>query len=130
MYRTRVPFFPHIRVIYIMWQTPDDVCEMVRRYGLSENVEYIIIPFRASDGRMKRFFILKRPFIRIVDPYGNFEDYPLAQAVEATVKYPELPLSTALRLLPGKTLSDDGKENAKSETEGHEKENTHQCNLS
>lgn len=73
--------------------------ELIRRYGLDEDHEHIIIPFRDSDGRKKRCFLLKRPFLRIVYPDGHFNDFPIEEAIEAIMKYPELPLSEALFLL-------------------------------
>ncbi len=73
--------------------------ELIRRYGLEEDHEHIIIPFRDRDGRKKRCFLLKRPFLRIVYPDGHFIDFPIEEVIEAIMKYPELQLSEALYLL-------------------------------
>ena len=73
--------------------------ELIRRYGLEEDHEHIIIPFRDKDGRKKRCFLLKRPFLRIVYPDGHFTDFPIEEVIEAIMKYPGLPLSEALFLL-------------------------------
>ena len=77
----------------------EEVNELIKRYGLGEDHEHVIIPLPGKNGRTKRCFLLKRRFIRIVYPEGNYIDYPLAEAIEATVKYPELMLSEALYLL-------------------------------
>jgi len=74
----------------------EEIDELIRHYHLEEDNEYVIIPFMGSDGRKKRCFLLKRRFIRIVFPEGHFIDYPLTEAIEATVKYPELRLSKAI----------------------------------
>ncbi|MFZ5998687.1 MAG: hypothetical protein ACOYW7_14550 [Nitrospirota bacterium] len=75
------------------------VHELISRYGLEEDLEHVIIPFTGSSGSVKRCFILKRRFIRVVYPDKHYSDYPLHDVVEATVKYPELLLSEALRVL-------------------------------
>lgn len=75
------------------------VHELISRYGLEEDLEHVIIPFTGSMGGFKRCFILKRRFIRVVYPDKHYSDYPLHEVVEATVRYPELLLSEALRLL-------------------------------
>jgi len=49
-----------------------------------------------NDGRKKRCFLLKRRFIRVAFPEGHFIDYPLTEAIEATVKYPDIRLSEAI----------------------------------
>ena len=57
--------------------------ELISRYGLEEDHEHIIIPFRDRDGRKKRCFLLKRPFLRIVYPDGHFTDFPIEEVIEA-----------------------------------------------
>ncbi len=73
--------------------------ELISRYGLEEDREHIIIPFRDKEGRKKRCFLLKRPFLRIVYPDGHLTDFPMEEVIEAIMKYPELPVSEALLLL-------------------------------
>ncbi len=77
----------------------EEIQELIRRYGLTETVEYVIIPFRGSNGQRKRCFLLKRRYMRIVYPEGHYVDYPLAEVIEAAVRYPELLLSEALYLM-------------------------------
>jgi hypothetical protein len=77
----------------------EEINELIRNYHLQEDIEYVIIPFTGKDGRGKRCFLLKRRFIRIVFPEGHFVDYPLTEAIEATVKYPDIRLSEAIYLL-------------------------------
>jgi len=72
--------------------------ELVRQLGLQEDGEHVIIPFTGSDGIRKRCFLLKRRFIRIVYPDGYYLDIPLAAAIEATMKHPELPLSESIMI--------------------------------
>lgn len=75
------------------------VKELIGRYGLQEDQEHIIIPIVDKDGRKKRCFLLKRPFMRIVYPDGHLADFPMEEVIEAIIKYPELQLSEALYLL-------------------------------
>jgi hypothetical protein len=77
----------------------DIINEQISRYGLEEELEYIIIPFTGDDGRRKRCFLLKRKFIRVMYPDRHCIDYPLNEIIEATVRYPELPVTEALCLL-------------------------------
>ncbi len=77
----------------------DALANIIRRHGLQETLEYIIVPFRASDGSMKRAFFLKRSHIRIVFPDQRHEDYPLEDVLEATVRSPEQRLTEALAAL-------------------------------
>ncbi len=77
----------------------EDVRELIRRYGLEEDQEHVIIPVSEKDGHTRRIFLLKRRFMRIVYPEGQYVDYPLAAAVEATVRHPDLLLSEALYLM-------------------------------
>jgi hypothetical protein len=76
-----------------------DAEELIKQYGLEEDPEYVIISFLDKNGRRKRRYLLKRRFIRIVYTEGYFVDYPLADVIKATVKYPELLLSEALYLM-------------------------------
>jgi len=76
-----------------------DAEELIKRYGLEEDPEHVIIPFIDKHGRPKRRYLLKRRFVRVVYSEGYFVDYALADVIEATVKYPEIPLSEALYLL-------------------------------
>lgn len=75
------------------------VNELIKRYGLEEDLEHVIVPFKSEDGRLKRCFLLKRRFMRIVYPGGYLVDYPMNEVIEATVRYPELLLSEALYLM-------------------------------
>ena len=77
----------------------EEINELIRQYHLEEDNEYVIIPYTGNDGRKKRCFLLKRRFIRILFPEGHFVDYPLTEAIEATIKYPDLRLSQAIYLL-------------------------------
>jgi hypothetical protein len=77
----------------------DEVQELIRKYGLEEDREHVIIPFHAKDGRLKRCFLLKRRFLRIVFRDGHFHDYPLEEVIEATVLYPEMPLKESILLV-------------------------------
>lgn len=77
----------------------EEIKELIKRYGLEENAEHVIIPYRDRDGKLKRCFLLKRRYMRLMYPEGHYVDYPLAEVIEATVRYPELLLSEALYLL-------------------------------
>ncbi len=77
----------------------EEINELIKHYNLQEDVEHVIIPFKGKSGQMKRCFLLKRRFIRIVYPEGHYVDYPLTEAIEATVRYPELLLSEAIYLM-------------------------------
>ncbi|MEW6108305.1 MAG: hypothetical protein AB1632_03915 [Nitrospirota bacterium] len=79
------------------------VRELIQRYGLEEDFEHVIIPLHGENGRIRRCYLLKRRFIRIVYPEGHFIDYPLAQVIEAIIRYPEISLSEALYLLHKET---------------------------
>ena len=74
----------------------EEVNELIRRYGLEEDLEHVIIPVDDRKGHTRRIFLLKRRFMRIMYPEGQYVDYPMADAIEATVRYPELLLSEAL----------------------------------
>ena len=84
----------------------EEISELISRYGLEEDPEHVIIPFTDYLGRKKRCFLLKRRFIRIVYSEDQFIDYPLPDAIKATVKYPELPLSEALYKIYGDAAVD------------------------
>jgi hypothetical protein len=77
----------------------EEIEELISYYGLEEDPEYIIVPFTDRDGKMKRRFILKRKYIRVVYAEGQFVDYPLNDVVKATVLHPDVPLSEALYLM-------------------------------
>ncbi|RPI33557.1 MAG: hypothetical protein EHM54_10630 [Nitrospiraceae bacterium] len=74
----------------------EEIEELVRRYHLEEDTEHIIIPLPEKEGHARRCFILKRNFLMIQFPDGHFSDFPLAEIIEATVKYPELLLSESI----------------------------------
>ncbi len=77
----------------------EDIDELIKNYGLESDAEYVIIPFTSKNGDKKRCFILKRRFIRVTYADGAYVDYPLKEVIEATMKYPELPLSEALYMI-------------------------------
>jgi hypothetical protein len=77
----------------------EEIEELVRRYNLEEDIEHIIIPLPDKDGRPRRCFLLKRNFLNIQFPDGHVSDYPLAEIIEATVKYPELLLSESIHFV-------------------------------
>ena len=74
----------------------EEIDELIKEYGLEEDLEHVIIPYTDKNGAGKRRFILKRPFIRIIYDTGYFVDYPLSDVIKAAVKYPEISLSEAL----------------------------------
>lgn len=77
--------------------------EIVRQYGLEEENEYIIVPFLDRNGRKKRVFLLKRSYMRVRYPDEHVVDYPLQEIIEATVKFPESPLSEVMHLFHKET---------------------------
>ncbi|MEC4675632.1 MAG: hypothetical protein VST72_01740 [Nitrospirota bacterium] len=77
----------------------ESINELIKRYGLEEDIEHVIIPLADKKGGRKKCYLLKRRFIRIVYPGGHEADYPLEEAIEATIRYPDLPLSDAVCLL-------------------------------
>lgn len=77
----------------------EEINELISRYGLEEDKEHVIIPVPAENGRIRRCYLLKRRFIRIMYPEGQYVDYPLTEAIEATIRYPHLLLSEALYLM-------------------------------
>ncbi|MBI5640626.1 MAG: hypothetical protein HZA17_09395 [Nitrospirae bacterium] len=77
----------------------EEIYELIRRYGLQEDIEHIIIPLPSQDGGPRRCFLLKRPYFRIAYPDGHYADYPLEEVIESIIRYPELSLREALYLL-------------------------------
>jgi hypothetical protein len=77
----------------------EEIEELVRLYHLQEDIEHIIIPLPDKDGHARRCFLLKRKFLNIQFPDGHVTDFPLAEIIEATVKYPELLLSESIHLV-------------------------------
>jgi hypothetical protein len=77
----------------------DEVDELIRRYGLGEDLEHVIIPLRDEKGRSSRCFLLKRRFLRIAHSDGHYTDFPLEEVIEAIMRHPSLRLSRALELL-------------------------------
>ena len=73
--------------------------ELIDHYGLEEDKEYVIIPYTDKSGKENRCYLLKRRYIRIVYSEEHAVDYPLTDAIEATIRYPEILLSEALYLL-------------------------------
>jgi GNAT superfamily N-acetyltransferase len=83
-----------------------EIDELIKQYGLEEDLEHVIIPFTDKNGGQKKRYLLKRRFIRIVYADGYFVDYPLSDVIMATIRYPELLLSEALSLM-GKGYNPD-----------------------
>jgi hypothetical protein len=77
----------------------EEIEELVRRYNLEEDLEHIIIRLPDKDGHARRCFLLKRNFLRIQFPDGHLLDFPLAEIIEAIVKYPDLPLSESIHFV-------------------------------
>jgi len=77
----------------------EEIDELIKNYGLEEDLEHVIISFTGKNGRKQKHYLLKRRFVRIVYAEGHHINYPLADAIKATVKYPELLLSEALYLM-------------------------------
>jgi hypothetical protein len=77
----------------------EEIDEIIKRYGLEEDEEHVIIPFTDKNGKKKRCYLLKRKFIRIVYSEEHYVDYPIEDAIEATIRHPELLLSEALYLM-------------------------------
>jgi hypothetical protein len=76
-----------------------EIQELIDEYGLDEDAEHVIIPFKDTDGSRKRRFLLKRRFTRILYADGYYVDYPIEDVIRASVRYPRLPLSEALYLM-------------------------------
>ncbi len=77
----------------------EEIQELIRKYGLGEDPEHVIIPFRSEQGSMSRCFLLKRRFMRVVFADGHFDDFPLEEVIEATVLYPHMPLRESILLV-------------------------------
>ncbi len=77
----------------------EEIDELIKRYNLEEDIEHIIIRLPDKDGQVRRCFLLKRNFLRIQFPDRHFFDYPLAEIIEATVKFPELLLSESIHFV-------------------------------
>lgn len=77
----------------------EEIDELIRHYNLEEDPEHVIIPLVKDNGRIKRCFLLKRRFMRIMYPEGHYVDYPLPEVIEATIRFPDLLLSEAIYLL-------------------------------
>ena len=104
----------------------DQIQELIRKYGLEEDPEHVIIPLISGDGRLRRCFLLKRRFLRIMFTDTHFHDYPLEEIIEATVLYPDMLLSESILLVhkdPELDADEPGRKNTKIRGEG-EKENT------
>jgi hypothetical protein len=99
----------------------DEVEELIRKYGLDEDPEHVIIPFRAEDGSMRRCFLLKRRFFRIVFADGHFHDYPLEEVIEASVLHPFMPLRESILLVHKEAEALEAEETMNSRGEGEEK---------
>lgn len=76
----------------------ETLVQVVRRLGLEEQPEYIVIPYIGRDGKPRRAFFLKRPYLRIVYPDRHTEIFPLTHLLDATVRRPEEPISQAIEL--------------------------------
>jgi hypothetical protein len=76
----------------------EEIDELIAHYGLEEDKEHVIIPYTDKNGRENRCYLLKRRYIRIVYSEEHAIDYPLIDAIEATIRYPELLLSEAMSL--------------------------------
>lgn len=77
----------------------EEIDELIKKYGLQEDHEHVIIPLPDKDGKKRRCFLLKRQFIRILYPEELYVDHPLVDAIKATVRYPDLLLSQSLLLI-------------------------------
>ncbi|MBI5849175.1 MAG: hypothetical protein HZB31_14720 [Nitrospirae bacterium] len=100
--------------------------ELIRKYGLEEDPEHVIIPLVSEDGRPRRCFLLKRRFLRILFADGHFHDYPLEEMIEATVLYQNMPLRESILLVhkdPDWDADEPDKKNTEQRGEG-EKKNT------
>lgn len=74
----------------------ETLAQVIRRLGLEEQTEYVVIPFVGSDGKQRRIFFLKRPYLRIVYPDRHAEVFPLTHLLDATVRRPEAAISSAI----------------------------------
>jgi len=104
----------------------EQIQELIRKYGLEEDLEHVIIPLVSGDGKPRRCFLLKRRFLRIVFHDTHFHDYPLEEIIEATVLYPDMSLRESILLVhkdPALDTDEPVKKNTELRGEG-EKENT------
>ncbi|MBI5632750.1 MAG: hypothetical protein HZA15_04665 [Nitrospirae bacterium] len=104
----------------------EQIQELIRKYGLEEDLEHVIIPLVSADGTRRRCFLLKRRFLRIMFHDTHFHDYPLEEIIEATVLYPDMPLSESILLVhkdPALDAVEPDKKNTEIRGEG-EKEDT------
>ncbi len=74
----------------------EELDELIEHYGLEEDKEHVIIPYTDKNGRQNRCYLLKRRYIRIVYSEEHAVDYPLIDAIEATIRFPDALLSEAL----------------------------------
>lgn len=81
----------------------ETLAQVVRRLGLEEQTEYIVVPFVGRDGKPRRAHFLKRPYLRIVYPDRHAEIFPLTHLLDATVRRPEEPISQAIELFYDET---------------------------
>lgn len=81
----------------------ETLAQVIRRLGLEEQTEYVIIPFVGNDGKPRRAYFLKRPYLRIVYPDHHAEIFPLTHLLDATVRRPEEPISRAIELFYDET---------------------------
>jgi len=84
----------------------EEIDELIKQYGLEEDLEHVIIPFTDKNGRKMRRYLLKRKHIRILYADGYHVDYPITDVIKAAVKYPELLLSEALYLMNKESETD------------------------
>lgn len=104
----------------------EQIQELIRKYGLEEDLEHVIIPLVSGDGRLRRCFLLKRKFLRIMFTDTHFHDYPLEEIIEATILYPDMPLRESILLVhkdPELDTDEPGRKKTEIRGEG-EKENT------
>jgi len=81
----------------------ETLAQVVRRLGLEEQTEYIVVPFVGRDGKPRRAHFLKRPYLRIVYPDRHIEIFPLTHLLDATVRRPEEPISQAIEFFYDET---------------------------
>jgi hypothetical protein len=80
-------------------QNMEEVEQIIRKYGLQEDREHVIIPLETPDGKKQRCFLLKRRFFRIAFQDDRFHDYPLEEVIEAIVTYPGMSLRESILLV-------------------------------
>lgn len=81
----------------------ETLAQVIRRLGLEEQTEYVIIPYVGGDGKQRRVYFLKRPYMRIIYPDRHAEVFPLTHLLEATVRQPEEPISRAIEFFYDET---------------------------